>query len=474
MPGWVGWTYYVSEWIIRVVMLIYVPQRRSPAAARAWLLLILLFPWPGLLLYFLIGRPRLARSRIAMQQRISQIIRSVEARNDIAQPQVASELPEQLAQAAQLARSLGDFELLSGNDIQLIDNYQESIDRLAEDIAEARHHIHLLYYIFGDDRAGNQIGNALLDAQRRGVICRLLMDAAGAKHGLKTIGRRLRAAGIEVNALLPVNILRRSAGRFDLRNHRKIAVIDGRIGYTGSQNIVDADFRKGLVYEEVAVRVTGPVVRQLQAVFLADRYFETEQEADLAGLFPEARQPGGALAMAVPSGPGFPRKNNLDLIVTLIHEAMRRVVITSPYFIPNEALLEAMESAAIRGVDVRLVVCQQMDKWIVGLAQRSFYSELLESGVRIHAYRPRFLHAKHVSIDDAVSLIGSSNMDIRSFMLNAEISMLIYDLDVAAKLREIQERYFANSEELKLESWTKRSPGLKLAENMARLADSLL
>jgi cardiolipin synthase len=279
---------------------------------------------------------------------------------------------------------------------------------------------------------------------------------------------------VEVHELLAFHLFRRGAARFDLRNHRKIAVLDGSVGYVGSQNLVDPCFKKGLTFEELVVRVTGPVVIQLQAVLLADRFFETETELNRSELFPEPVLAGVSPAQVLPSGPTYQWENTHRLLVSLIHAAQKRVVITTPYFIPDDALLLAMQTAVMRGVEVHLVVSRQVDQLLVGLAQKSYYEDLLEGGIQVHRYYRHFLHAKHLSVDDAVALIGSSNIDIRSFALNAEVSLLVYDPGVVAALRAIQEQYFAYSERLTKEQWAARPLYAKVLQNSARLVDSLL
>jgi cardiolipin synthase len=437
-------------------------------------MLVLVQPWIGLVLYMAIGRPRLPRGREQMMRKVSQVIRAAQERDQAMRAAVATKLPEPFARAAALAHSLGDFETLDGNHFEWLDDYHASIDHVVADIKAAHHHVHLLYYIFADDVTGGQVADALIAAAKRGVSCIVLMDATGSKKGLKLLAPRLKQVGIEVVPVLPVGLFRRNRGRYDLRNHRKIAVIDGRVGYVGSQNLVNENFKAPLVFEDVVARITGPVVQQLQAVLLADRYFETGTDPDIESHFPTPQCHGDALAITLPSGPGYPYANNLDVTVALIHAARRRVMITSPYFIPSESLTQAMQSAAMRGVEVRLIVSSKRDQFLVGFAQRSYYRELLVAGVHIHAYLPHFLHAKHLTIDDDIAMIGSSNMDIRSFALNQEINVLIDETDAAAGLRKIQDRYLANSTELNLTEWDARPPLTKFAENLARLTDSLL
>jgi cardiolipin synthase len=300
------------------------------------------------------------------------------------------------------------------------------------------------------------------------------MDALGSRRSLRTLAPRLRSAGVEVHQMLPVGLLRRGTARFDLRNHRKVAVIDGRVGYVGSQNLVNATFKEGITYEELVARVTGPVVNQLQVVFAADWFFETEEELNREELFPLPEATGPTAAQVLPSGPGYRQANTQRLMVALIHGARQRVVLTTPYFIPDDALLQALQTAVLRGVEAHLVVSRKADQLLVGLAQRSFYEELLDLGVQIHLYRRNFLHAKHLSVDDEIALLGSSNLDIRSFTLNAELSLLVYDPEVTGRLRVHQDRYLAQADVLTAEQWARRPALVKVGQNVARLMDSLL
>jgi len=345
---------------------------------------------------------------------------------------------------------------------------------LITDIDSASHHVHLLYYIFQADDTGRRVTDALIRASKRDVDCRVLMDAVGSKLGLAKLAPSMRVNGIEVHAMLPVGLFRRNAARFDLRNHRKIAVIDGTIGYTGSQNLSDPSSVPGYPNEELVVRVTGPAVAQLQAVFLADQYFETGTMLPEQEMFPAIPGIGLSPAQVVPSGPGYKHQNGQELIIALLYAARKQVVITTPYFVPDEPFLLAIRSAALRGVVVHLVVSRHANQLVTQLAQRACYDALLDAGVQIHLYQPHFLHAKHLSFDDDIALIGSTNIDIRSFALNSEINILVYDPKVVADLRTIQNKYFENSDLLTCEEWSQRPLLAKVAQNTARLADSLL
>ncbi len=465
--------YLISEWLIRLVMLVYVPQRRPPAAARTWLLLIFVFPLGGMLLYAAVGRARLPRRRIELMNQANELVRGL-GREFYGQHFVRPTLPEEFQQVVTLGQNLGDFGIVGGNQFELLPEYEGAIDRLVADIDAAERHVHLMYYIFAADRTGRRVTDAVIRAARRGVVCRVLMDNMGSREALRWIAPDLRSAGVEVIALLPWKFWRRDRARLDLRNHRKIVVIDGQVAYVGSQNIVDADFKPGIIYHELVVRAHGPVAMQLQTVLLTDRYLETQEVPDRGEAFPPIVLGGTSPAQSLPSGPGYPYANNQQMIVALIHAAKHRVVLTTPYFVPDQPLMQAIQTAVLRGVEVHLVVSRKADQVLVGLAQRSYYEELLRSGIHLHTYEHGLLHAKHVSIDECVAIIGSSNLDLRSFQLNAEISLLIYDPRVVEQLRLIETRNFEASHALTLEEWQRRPFVVKVLQNVGRLVDSLL
>jgi cardiolipin synthase A/B len=466
--------YLISEWTIRFVMLMYVPQKRSAAASRTWLLFIFLLPWPGLILYWLFGRIYLPARRVHMQERASRFIREAQAQIG-PRVTVEPELSPTLRRIPEVASYLGDFETLAGNRIELLADYAEAINRIIADIDSAKRHVHLLFYIFLADESGRRVGDALTRAAERGVRCRVLMDAVGSRQGLQRLGPLLRSKGVEVLEMLPVGLFRRNTARFDLRNHRKIVVIDGNTGYTGSQNIVNPEFVKGFPNEELMARVTGPIVAQLQAMFLADHYFETGAVLDSRDLFPELMYTGESPCQVVPSGPGYGRENGRELIIAMLYAARERIVITTPYFVPDESFLHAICAARLRReVEVHLVLSMHANQRITQYAQRSHYDDLLQAGIEIHLYRPHFLHAKHLTIDDEVALIGSTNMDIRSFALNAEINLVVYDASVVRELQRLQNWYFANSERLDPAVWEKRPLVDRVIQNTARLMDSFL
>ena len=465
---------FLSEWTIRLAMLVVVPFRRTPAAAKGWLLLTFFEPWVGLVVYLLIGRASLPRGRRRQVAKLPQVMAPVRARLANHPNVFHPEVGEALAPVVTLAENLGQMPILGGNEVELLVDYDGTIARLVADIDRAEHHVHLLFYIFVDDAATAPIIEALGRAAKRHVRCRVLADSIGSRVALRTLAPKLTALGVAVHGMLPFRFLPGKMTRPDLRNHRKIAVIDGRVGYTGSQNLVGAVYKEGITYEELMVRLTGPIVLELQFVFAADWFLETGDVLGGEEEFPGPPIAGGVPAQALPSGPDFPTQNNQRLIVALIHAARKRVVLTTPYFIPDEPLFQALETVQLRGVEVHLVVSEKEDQFFVALAQQSYYEQMLEAGVQIHLYHKNFLHAKHLSIDDSVAVIGTSNLDIRSFVLNAELMLMVYDRALVARLAAEQERTFANCRLLTLETWQARSFGRKFAQNLARLLSPLL
>lgn len=471
-----GTLYVTSEWVIRIAALVYVPQRRAPAAARAWLLLIFFLPLLGLVLYALIGRAYMPRRRYRVQRQIYELIRGLVPRVPAFATLVERVVSAELKPALRLADSLSEFPAVGGCGFELLPVYDVAIDRIVAEVDGARRFVHLLFYIFEDDDVGSRVADALARAASRGVAVRALMDAVGSRGGLRALAPRLRSAGVEVVPVMPLRLWGPNAARFDLRNHRKLIVVDGEAAYFGSQNIVSARANRGLVNEEMLVRTTGPIVRHLHAVLLGDRYLETgtlpPESADLSPPPPGPFE--GGLAQVVASGPGYNEGTAEALMIALMYGARSRVVLTSPYVIPSEAFLAAMTSTARRGVVVDLIVDAESNKPLVQLAQQSFYDSMLRAGVRIHRHRGSFLHAKHMSIDDDVALIGSSNFDIRSFALNAELSVLICDRGVVADLHVVQQGYLAQCDAVTLESRRQLPLPRRALENLARLTDSLL
>jgi cardiolipin synthase A/B len=318
-------------------------------------------------------------------------------------------------------------------------------------------------------------------AVERGVPVRVLFDQIGSRKypRRQEMERRMTERGIEWHYMLPVKPFSREWNRLDLRNHRKIVVVDGEIGYTGSLNLIERAYHRldDMYYDELVARVTGPVVVQLDAVFVTDWMAE-------AGVLLSGRETGGQpripeptgdmLCQVLPSGSGHDNENNLRLFTAMIHNARKSLIVVNPYFVPDDALMLAITSAAQRGVDVTMINSEAPDQFMVYHAQRSYYEELLRAGVKLRLYkRPILLHSKFMIIDDDIAMIGSSNMDMRSFQLNLEVSLTVYNHELNAQLREVAEAYLARCLPLELAEWQKRPLRVVLFNNLARLTAAL-
>jgi len=469
--------YLISEWVIRLVMLVVVVARKRAPAALSWLAVIFFLPWVGLLLYALIGERRLGSRRAV---RHAQAMRTIDRLTRLA-IQRAAAVPARVRadrrDIVRLAQSLSDMPVCGGNSFELLESSDEFVRRLIADIDSATVSVHLLFYIFADDDSGRGVAEALLRARDRGVDCRLLADSVGSPSLFKRgLADRLRRAGVEVHAVLPVSPLRRRLHRIDLRNHRKLAVIDGTIGWTGSQNLVNADYGSSGVgpWRDLMIRLMGPVVLQLEIVFLEDWYFTTGRlhDGDLTSREPESV--GALAAQAVPSGPTFDSDVFLDFMVGVIHDAEERIIITSPYFVPDPSIELALRIASMRGVQVDVVMPRTSNHSLLCAAARSHFTDLLKAGIRIHQHTNGLLHVKTVSIDDDLAIIGSGNFDMRSFYLNFELNMVLYGARSGGELRAIQQRYIAESTPLDLDNWARRSRFRKMLDNAAGLLSPLL
>ncbi|RZU65614.1 cardiolipin synthase [Microterricola gilva] len=485
LAGLIGVIVILVDLTIRIVALIIIPRERKPTAAMAWLLAIFLIPFVGILLYLIIGNVKLPKKRMERQREINGMIEQRAATVDLGTDTAA--WPSWFRTLTEQNRVLGALPASGGNRAELIGDYQLSIDRIAEDIDTARHFVHVEYFIVAFDETTRGFFAAMERAVQRGVTVRLLMDhISSAKVPIhKETIAELDRIGVAWNYLLPVQPLKGRYQRPDLRNHRKLVVVDGLVGYTGSQNLIHRSYdspknlKRGLMWQELVTRVTGSAVAAINAVFLSDWYSETDENLLTAEHLPVADVPRDSssdalVCQVVPSGPAYELENNLRLFLGLVNAAQEKVIITSPYFVPDEAMLYAITSARFRGLDVQLFVSEIGDQGMVWHAQRSYYGQLLRAGVRIWMYpAPYILHSKHLSIDDEVAVIGSSNMDIRSFNLNFEISLLVYGKTFVAAMREVEEAYRTAGRELTLEEWERQPASATFLDGVARLTSAL-
>ncbi len=463
---------------IALVSLVIVPRNRRPQSALAWLLLIYILPLIGFLLFLMLGSRRLPKRRREQQAEINTyILETTEGMDRVAKD---SPWPPWLEPIVELNRNLGAMPLVGGNTAKLYTDYSESIAAMTAAVRQATRSVHAEFYIMSIDDETEDFFRALGEAVERGVIVRVLYDhvASVRVRGFRRLRRRLTELGAQHHAMLPIRPWLGQWQRPDLRNHRKFLIVDGSLAFTGSQNLIERGYHRRarrdgsrLEWREVMVRFEGPIAAGIEALFATDWYSETDELLLRESVIAPDVDPGQGLdAQVVPSGPAFEGENNLRLFNSLVYAAQEQVQICSPYFVPDESMLYAITTAAQSGLDVQLFVSEIGDQTLVFHAQRSYYEELLRAGVRIWLYRsPTVLHAKHFTIDDQVAIIGSSNMDMRSFSLNLEVSVMVRGESIIRELRAIEQSYRENSRELTLDEWVRRPAHMRTFDDLARV-----
>ena len=469
---------------IRLVALVIIPRNRLPTAAMAWLLAVFFIPVIGVILFLLIGNPQLPAKRRRKQQEMDAVIERESRR--LPAPTDEAQWPVWLDPVVKLTENLTATPMVGGNDVRLIADYSESLAAMADEIAAASSYVHVEFYILSLDETTAPFFDALEAAVRRGVTVRVLLDHWASSHcaGYKETVRRLDEMGVAWQLMLPVQPLKGRYQRLDLRNHRKLLVVDGESAFVGSQNLIDRSYNKkrnikrGLKWQELVCRLQGPAVASVDLVFATDWLLESGESFDSGPddlrVDPVASPSGTSDCQVVPSGPGFPVENNLQLFLSLLYGARKQVILTSPYFVPDDSMLRGLMSATARDVRVELFVSAIGDQGLVFHAQRSYYEALLRAGVHIYCYpAPYILHAKHISVDDEVALIGSSNMDMRSFGLNSEISLMVRSRSFVEEMRGVEQDYRAISHELTLEEWLEQPLTATTLDGLARLTSAL-
>ena len=476
--------FFVVDLAVKIAALIIIPRDRKPTAAMAWLLAIFFIPYLGILFFLLLGSAKLPKKRRDKQVKINEMIAA--GVPDVELVADRSSWPQWLENVTVMNQNLGAVPMVGGNSASLIDDYNGGIAAMAAEIDTATTFVHVEYFIVSLDPVTQVFFTAMENAVKRGVKVRLLADHISSKKVAKSAETfaELDRIGVEWSWMLPVMPFKGKYQRPDLRNHRKLVVVDGRVAFMGSQNLIDRSYnspkniKRGLQWQELITRVTGPVVSGINAIFLSDWYMETdeviENERVAVTEITAAMGPDALDCQVVPSGPGFDGENNLQLFLALLYSAQKKVIITSPYFVPNESMLDAIIAACKRGLEVQLFVSAIGDQVPVFHAQRSYYKPLLEAGVQIWRYpAPFILHAKHLSIDDDIAVIGSSNMDIRSFLLDLEISLLVHGKSFVDDMRAVEAHYREIGSLLTLDEWNREPLKSTALDGLARLTSAL-
>jgi len=444
----------VFQIIVMLALIVRVLLRphRDPASRLAWIVVIVVLPFVGIAAYILFGEVNVGRRRVA---RIREVLDQMPAFPGAAAQDEANVVVNSSGRYARLFRvgqSISGFAPVAGNSAELLADSNAAIERMVEDIDRATEHVHLLFYIWLPDNNGCKIVEALKRAASRGVTCRAIADDHGSRTMIQSEHwRSMQQAGVKLAAALPIgNLLMRPLhGRIDLRNHRKIVVIDSTITYCGSQNCADPEFlvkAKYAPWVDIMARFEGPVAAQNQYLFAGDWMTCVDEDLDpLLGRPIRAPHPG-IPAQVIGTGPTLRFSAMPELFESLIFEAHHKLVITTPYYVPNDSMQDAICAAAFRGVDTTMILPARNDSLVVAAASHSYYEGLLKAGVKIYEYPDGLLHAKTLTVDGSVTLIGSANMDRRSFELNYENNILVCDRDFTRSVEDRQQSYLAVSE----------------------------
>ncbi|QDT00862.1 cardiolipin synthase [Adhaeretor mobilis] len=455
----------VVHLLVELVLIIRVMTRphREPASRIAWIAVIAAVPFLGMLVYLLFGETNIGRHRVERMRQVIQHLPSRVIASSGEEENALATVPKRYEHLFRTGQSISGFEAIAGNSAQLMADSNAAIDAMVADIDSATDHVHLLFYIWLPDRNGMKMVEALKRAAGRGVVCRAMADDLGSRTMIRSRHwKEMREAGVRVASALPIGnpLLLLLRGRIDLRNHRKILVIDGRITYCGSQNCADPEFlvkAKYAPWVDAVVRFEGPIVRQNQHLFASDWMSYTNEDIGDLLRSPIATPPSGFPAQVIGTGPTVRYTAMPEMFESLFHAARRELTISTPYYVPDESMQNALCAAAWRGVKTTIIFPAKNDSWIVGAASRSYYAALLEAGVEIHEYVGGLLHTKSLTLDGEITLIGSANMDRRSFDLNYENNILLYDPKLTTEVRARQQEYISRSRPVTrevVESWS--------------------
>ena len=467
-------------------MLVVILENRQPVKTVAWLMVLFFLPIVGLVIYFFFGRNR-KREHFVSRACASQLAR----RSAVRFYQGGfPELPVEYRPLIKLFRRQSGAFPYADNKLRVFTSGASMLDNLLRDIAAARHHIHVEFYIIEDDRIGRMVREALAAKAREGVSVRLVYDDVGCWNVKNRFFREMEKEGIQVGAFLPVRFPKLTS-KVDFRNHRKIVVIDAIVGYVGGMNLAERYFYPGAkgtpAWRDTHLRMMGNAVAGLQRAFLSDWYVATGQtitsqvyypkEEECRKLLAADREPfvsRSVLIQIVTSIPTAPWPDIMQGMILAILRAKKYCYLQSPYFMPTERMLFALQTAALAGVDIRLMIPERTDKRFLTWASRSFLHDVIRAGVRVYLYLPGFLHSKTLVCDDTLMSCGSTNIDFRSFERNFEVNAFVYDREAALMMKRTFLEDQSRCRLLNLETWEKRSIWCRVAESSIRLLSPLL
>jgi len=456
--------------IVGLVLLILL-ENRNPLKTIPWVIVLLFIPGIGLIFYYFFGRDN-RRIRIISRRMFKRFREEIKIEN---QSQDLKIIPSQYQPLARLLNNSNYSAIFSGSNATIYTNGKDKFEALFEDFENARHHIHLQYYIFNDDKIGNKVKNILIKKAREGVKIRVLYDDVGSWDTKNKFFNEMKNEGIEVYPYLKVAfpIL---TSKVNYRNHRKIVVIDGKAGYIGGMNIADryVEGNKLGLWRDVHFRITGPGVYGLQASFLLDWYAISNILVKGKEYYPELQASSDMKMQIAMTGPTSQWRTLMQAYIFCITNAKKYIYIQTPYFLPTDALNQALQMAALGGIDIRLMIPKRSDTKSAQMATYSYIDKMLKAGVKVYLYNNGFLHSKTLLVDDALTSFGSSNFDFRSFEHNFEINAFVYQEDLALKMKELFLQDINDCEEITFSIWRKRPITRRLSESFMRLFAPLL
>ncbi len=474
------WTIIAIVVHLLFIVRILTRPHRQPATRITWIVVVLALPVLGLLAYIYFGEVNIGRARVLKLRKILKDMPDFDPVVEEDKHNLHADIPMRYASLFAVGQSINNFIPVGGNKATLPADSNAVIDTMVTDIDASKEHVHLSFYIWLTDNNGRKVVEALKRAASRGVTCRAMADDIGSRTMIHSEHwTAMKEAGVNLAILLPVGnpLLRPLKGRVDLRNHRKVVIIDGYITYGGSQNCADPEFLvkpNFAPWVDIMMRFEGPIAVENQYLFASDwMLYDGENLNSLLCQKIALAEPGFA-AQVIATGPTERPTAIPEMFESLLYATRRKVIVTTPYYIPSESLQDALCTAAYRGVEVIIIFPARNDSWIVGAASRSYYLDLLEAGVQIHEYDGGLLHTKSMTVDGEVTFIGSANMDRRSFELNFENNILFYDPDMTAVMMKRQKQYLDSSHIVTLEEVEKWSFAHRLWNNTIAMLGPLL
>ena len=446
-------------------------DNRNPVKTMAWILILMFLPLVGLVFYFFFGRST-RRERIISKKTYNRLMKKPIAEY-LAQEN--SSYPQMYARLIELFKETNQALPFEGNRMEIFTEGYAKLQALIQQLYRAKHHIHMEYYIIEDDAVGRLIRDVLIDKAREGVEVRVVYDDVGCWHVPGSFFEEMKNAGIEVRAFLKVRFPLFTS-KVNYRNHRKIVVIDGRIGFVGGMNLAER-YLRGFAWGEwrdTHIMIEGKSVHGLQTAFLLDWYFVDSTLITSSRYFPRIESCGDSMAQIVTSDPIGPWKEIMQGLVMAISQAQKYFYIQTPYFLPTEPILAALQTAALSGVDVRLMLPAQADNRITHLGSFSYLKDVMSAGVKVYFYRRGFLHSKLMVADDYLATVGSTNVDFRSFEHNFEVNAFVYDTQTALAMKEVFLNDQRKCSQVFLKNWIKRPLKQRAAESVVRLLAPLL